>query len=71
MIYCKFWELDSDHDLLIDMDALLRHDNYSLSSRIVRRIMMGSGLAKYSKSSGGGDGKEESPKMTYKEFICK
>ena len=25
VIYCKFWELDTDHDLLIDVQDLSRH----------------------------------------------
>ena len=37
-IYCKFWELDSDHDLLLRREDLMRYENYSLSSRIVDRI---------------------------------
>ena len=28
VIYCKFWELDADHDLLIDEKDLMRHNNH-------------------------------------------
>ena len=28
VIYCKFWELDTDHDLLIDENDLMRHNNH-------------------------------------------
>jgi serine/threonine-protein phosphatase 2A regulatory subunit B'' len=28
VIYCKFWELDKDHDLLISKEDLYRHNNY-------------------------------------------
>ena len=38
VIYCKFWELDADHDFLIDKDDLLRYGNHSLTWRIVDRI---------------------------------
>jgi hypothetical protein len=38
VIYCKFWELDSDHDFLIDKDDLLRYGNHALTYRIVERI---------------------------------
>lgn len=41
VIYCKFWELDSDHDLLIDEKDLMRHNNHALSSRIVKRLFSG------------------------------
>lgn len=27
VIYCKFWELDTDHDLIIDKTDLLRYNN--------------------------------------------
>lgn len=38
MIYCKFWELDTDHDFLIDKDDLLRYGNHALTYRVVERI---------------------------------
>lgn len=28
VIYCKFWELDSDHDLFIDKRDLARHSDH-------------------------------------------
>lgn len=28
VIYCKFWELDSDHDLFIDQNDLARHNDH-------------------------------------------
>jgi len=38
VIYCKFWELDTDHDFLIDREDLLRYGNHALTYRIVDRI---------------------------------
>jgi len=38
VIYCKFWELDQDHDFLIDREDLLRYGNHALTYRIVNRI---------------------------------
>ncbi|KAJ7568956.1 hypothetical protein O6H91_01G054500 [Diphasiastrum complanatum] len=38
VIYCKFWELDSDHDFFIDKDDLIRYGNHALTYRIVERI---------------------------------
>ena len=29
VIYCKFWELDQDHDLFISKEDLARHNNFS------------------------------------------
>ncbi len=30
VIYCKFWELDSDHDLLISAEDLVRHNDHGM-----------------------------------------
>ncbi|KAG8224309.1 hypothetical protein J437_LFUL007250 [Ladona fulva] len=32
VIYCKFWELDTDHDLLIDRRDLARHNDHEFFS---------------------------------------
>ena len=38
VIYCKFWELDTDHDFLIDKEDLLRYGNHALTYRAVDRV---------------------------------
>ncbi|KAG9396852.1 EF-hand domain pair [Carpediemonas membranifera] len=38
VIYCKFWELDRDHDHLLSETDLAAYGNYSLSTRCVERI---------------------------------
>eukprot|EP00391_Amoebophrya_sp_Ameob2_P009156 CAMPEP_0178985860 /NCGR_PEP_ID=MMETSP0795-20121207/2386_1 /TAXON_ID=88552 /ORGANISM="Amoebophrya sp., Strain Ameob2" /LENGTH=1010 /DNA_ID=CAMNT_0020676863 /DNA_START=241 /DNA_END=3273 /DNA_ORIENTATION=- len=38
VIYCTFWELDSDHDCLLDKDDLLKYDTHALSRRAAERI---------------------------------
>ncbi|XP_050206815.1 serine/threonine protein phosphatase 2A regulatory subunit B''alpha isoform X2 [Mercurialis annua] len=38
VIYCKFWELDTDHDFLIDKENLIRYSNHALTYKIVDRI---------------------------------
>ena len=38
VIYCKFWELDTDHDFLIDKENLMKYGNHALTYRIVDRI---------------------------------
>ena len=40
VIYCKFWELDQDHDFLIDREDLLRYGNHALTYRIVNRYAL-------------------------------
>lgn len=64
VIYCKFWELDKDHDLLINQDDLARHSDHALSTRIVERIFSGCVTR--------GDNKkqpDEEPKMSYTDFV--
>ncbi|XP_054982102.1 serine/threonine-protein phosphatase 2A regulatory subunit B'' subunit alpha [Sorex araneus] len=41
VIYCKFWELDSDHDLYISQDDLSRYNDQASSNRIIERIFSG------------------------------
>ncbi|XP_012262722.2 uncharacterized protein LOC105689917 isoform X2 [Athalia rosae] len=41
VIYCKFWELDRDHDLYIDKLDLTRHNDNALSTRMIERIFSG------------------------------
>lgn len=60
VIYCKFWELDTDHDFLIDREDLLRYGNHCMTHRIVDRIFAGAGRPL---SSGVKD------KMGYEDFI--
>jgi len=43
VLYCRFWELDTDHDLLISIDDLLRYGNGALTVRIAERIFAGCG----------------------------
>ncbi|XP_015266464.1 PREDICTED: serine/threonine-protein phosphatase 2A regulatory subunit B'' subunit beta isoform X2 [Gekko japonicus] len=41
VIYCKFWELDTDHDLYIDAKDLARHNDHAISNRMIDRIFSG------------------------------
>lgn len=60
VIYCKFWELDNDHDFLIDQDDLMRYGNHSLTYRIVDRIFSQAPKKFTSKVPG---------KMSYEDFV--
>ncbi|KAK7499315.1 hypothetical protein BaRGS_00009575 [Batillaria attramentaria] len=60
VIYCKFWELDKDHDLYIDRADLARHNDHALNSRIIDRIFSGA-------VTRGKDFQEG--RMSYKEFV--
>ncbi|XP_019063213.1 serine/threonine-protein phosphatase 2A regulatory subunit B'' subunit alpha isoform X2 [Fukomys damarensis] len=41
VIYCKFWELDGDHDLYISQADLSRYNDQASSNRIIERIFSG------------------------------
>ncbi|XP_018562139.1 serine/threonine-protein phosphatase 2A regulatory subunit B'' subunit beta isoform X3 [Anoplophora glabripennis] len=61
VIYCKFWELDRDHDLFIDKQDLTRHNDHALSSRIIDRIFSGCVTR--------GHKKQHEEKMSYTDFV--
>ncbi|XP_057439568.1 serine/threonine protein phosphatase 2A regulatory subunit B''beta-like [Lotus japonicus] len=60
VIYCKFWELDTDHDFLIDKENLIRYGNHALTYRIVDRIFSQVARRFTSKVEG---------KMGYEDFV--
>ncbi|CAH9097403.1 unnamed protein product [Cuscuta europaea] len=60
VIYCKFWELDTDHDFLIDKENLIRYGNHALTYRIVERIFSQVPRKFSSKIEG---------KMAYEDFV--
>ncbi|KAG8519857.1 Serine/threonine-protein phosphatase 2A regulatory subunit B'' subunit alpha, partial [Galemys pyrenaicus] len=41
VIYCKFWELDCDHDLYISQADLSHYNDQASSNRIIERIFSG------------------------------
>ena len=43
VVYCKFWELDSDHDMLLGPDDLVKYDDCGLTSRVLDRVLQGAG----------------------------
>lgn len=59
VIYCKFWNLDQDHDLLLSKEDLARHNDAAISSRIIERIFMGI-VSKHIQQTG---------KMSYSDFV--
>ena len=59
-MYCKFWELDTDHDFYLSKEDLAKYGNYCLTSGIVDRIFNGKGRALTSDVAG---------KMSYEDFV--
>ncbi|XP_018447307.1 probable serine/threonine protein phosphatase 2A regulatory subunit B''epsilon [Raphanus sativus] len=60
VIYCRFWELDGDHDCFIDKDNLIKYGNHALTYRIVDRIFSQAPRKFTSKVEG---------KMSYEDFV--
>ncbi|XP_049887114.1 serine/threonine-protein phosphatase 2A regulatory subunit B'' subunit delta-like isoform X2 [Pectinophora gossypiella] len=65
VIYCKFWELDRDHDLFIDKHDLARHNDHALSSRMIERVLSGC-VTRGNQNRLTSDGE---PRMSYTEFV--
>uniref|UniRef100_H3AW25 Protein phosphatase 2 regulatory subunit B''alpha n=1 Tax=Latimeria chalumnae TaxID=7897 RepID=H3AW25_LATCH len=59
VIYCKFWELDTDHDLYIDQKDLARYNDHASSNRIIERIFSGAVTSSISKDV------EKNPSVLY------
>ncbi|XP_076246690.1 uncharacterized protein LOC143186796 [Calliopsis andreniformis] len=67
VIYCKFWELDRDHDLFIDKTDLTKHNDHALSKRMIERIFSGA-VTRGGVKSGNGVPQPQD-KMSYTEFV--
>ncbi|XP_054241883.1 serine/threonine-protein phosphatase 2A regulatory subunit B'' subunit alpha isoform X1 [Indicator indicator] len=61
VIYCKFWELDTDHDLYISQKDLARYSDQALSNRIIERIFSGAVVR--------GNKVQKEGRMTYADFV--
>ncbi|XP_028969028.1 serine/threonine-protein phosphatase 2A regulatory subunit B'' subunit delta [Galendromus occidentalis] len=60
VVYCKFWELDEDHDLWIDRNDMAKHNNAALSTRIIERIFTPGVVISTPESKG---------RMAYEDFV--
>ncbi|XP_041827990.1 serine/threonine-protein phosphatase 2A regulatory subunit B'' subunit alpha isoform X1 [Melanotaenia boesemani] len=61
VIYCKFWELDTDHDLYIDPKDLARYNDHASSNRIIDRLFSGAVTR--------GNAVQREGRMSYAEFV--
>lgn len=43
VIYCKFWELDTEHKMTIDYEALQKYDGGAMTPIILNRVLQGAG----------------------------
>ena len=69
MIYCKFWDIDTDHDMFISQKDLENYDNEALTTKVVARIMQQHGR-KFSKLHAS-DLIQKQPTMSFVDFACK
>jgi serine/threonine-protein phosphatase 2A regulatory subunit B'' len=60
VLYCRFWELDTDHDFLIDKEDFSRYEGHALSRKAVDRIF--DQVPRKFKST-------QSGKMGYEDFV--
>ncbi|CAG9321413.1 unnamed protein product [Blepharisma stoltei] len=60
VLYCRFWELDTDHDFLIDKEDFSRYEGHTLSRKAIDRIF--EEVPRKFKSNVAG-------KMSYDDFI--
>lgn len=67
VLYCKFWELDTDHDFLLSQDDLVRYGGHSLTRAIVDRIFE-HGRRPFARVQSLSP--DEKKKMSYEDFIC-
>lgn len=67
VLYCKFWELDTDHDFQLSQDDLVRYGGHALTRIIVDRIFEHGRrpFARLQSLSWA-----EKKKMSYEDFIC-
>ncbi|XP_074860888.1 serine/threonine-protein phosphatase 2A regulatory subunit B'' subunit alpha isoform X2 [Carettochelys insculpta] len=61
VIYCKFWELDTDHDLYINQKDLARYNDQALSTRIIERIFSGAVVR--------GSEAQKEGRLSYADFV--
>jgi len=60
VLYCKFWELDVDHDFLLDREDLLKYDGHAFGRKVIDRIFSEVPMRFSSANQG---------KMGYEDFI--
>lgn len=66
VLYCRFWELDTDRDGFLTREDLLKYGQHSLSNAIVDRIFE---VGARPFSDGRGSRRKAADKMAYDDFI--
>ncbi|KAI9494967.1 hypothetical protein BDB00DRAFT_816474 [Zychaea mexicana] len=69
VLYCKFWSLDDDHDLIISEANLAKYNQAALTPRVVHRIMQCGRIAAFARDQSGGAVWGDAPTLTYLDYI--
>lgn len=65
VLYCKFWELDTDHDFSISPDDLMKYDHHSLTREIID-LAFARGVRPFGRMQGGA---QERATMGFEDFV--
>ena len=65
VLYCKFWELDTDHDFSISPDDLMKYDHHSLTREIID-LAFARGVRPFGRMQGGS---QERATMGFEDFV--
>ncbi|KAH8550214.1 hypothetical protein BGW37DRAFT_558280 [Umbelopsis sp. PMI_123] len=68
VLYCKFWLLDQDHDLIVSQNDMLQYNNQMLTSRITARVMKYGKIMAFPRDTQVLSDKDDST-LTYMDFI--
>ncbi|KAI7848813.1 hypothetical protein BDC45DRAFT_540725 [Circinella umbellata] len=69
VLYCKFWTLDDDHDLIISEANLAKYNQAALAPRVVHRIMQCGRIAAFARDQSGSGVWGDTPTLTYLDYI--
>lgn len=82
VLYCKFWTLDDDHDLIISEEDLAKYNQGALAPSVIQRLMQCGRIAAFARDTGAStssceatmeeDKAQQTPiTLTYLDYICK
>ncbi|CDS14329.1 hypothetical protein LRAMOSA06499 [Lichtheimia ramosa] len=79
VIYCKFWALDSDHDLIITESDLAKYNQAALGTRIIQCVMQNGRISAFARDNSDDDGgtttsaiaQDSTLSLSYLDYICK
>lgn len=71
VLYCKFWVLDEDHDLIISESDLLNYNDGLLSPQITKQIMQHGRIPAFARENQPPHASIMTDKtLTYLDYIC-